>query len=115
GRRSGVGSRMAARIRRGDRGEAAVASPDLPCPARCRAVREHDRAWTARRLQRQGEAGPRLAAPVSELAAGLSGGAGVTMEAGVEQRWVAIQHVPYEGPGLIPTEAARRGIGLEAV
>jgi GMP synthase-like glutamine amidotransferase len=28
------------------------------------------------------------------------------------RRWVAIQHVPYESPGLIAAEAARRGIEL---
>jgi GMP synthase-like glutamine amidotransferase len=31
-----------------------------------------------------------------------------------ERRWVAIQHVPYEGPGSIATEAARRGTPLAA-
>jgi GMP synthase (glutamine-hydrolysing) len=30
-----------------------------------------------------------------------------------ERRWVAIQHVPHEGPGSIATEAARRGTPLE--
>jgi GMP synthase (glutamine-hydrolysing) len=29
-----------------------------------------------------------------------------------ERRWIAIQHVPYEGPGLIAAEAFRRGIIL---
>lgn len=28
-------------------------------------------------------------------------------------RWVAIQHVPFEGPGAIAAEAARRGTALE--
>jgi GMP synthase-like glutamine amidotransferase len=28
-------------------------------------------------------------------------------------RWAVIQHVPYEGPGLIVSEAWRRGIGLD--
>ncbi len=32
---------------------------------------------------------------------------------GAQERWVAIEHVPYEGPAAIATAAAARGLALE--
>ena len=72
-RRAGAGVRVAPVPRRRDRRQAAAARPRVGRPARRRRARARDDDHVPRRLEREGQARARLAAPLPELAARLQG------------------------------------------
>ena len=77
-RRAGPGQRVAALSRRVRRGEAAAAGPSVAGPAAGRRDGGGHDDRGARLLQRQGQAGARLGAALSVVAAGLQGRARMT-------------------------------------